>query len=223
MRHDDDNPRTRVKICGLTTLEDARYASGAMADFLGFIFYSGSKRYVDPDQAAAIIAWIEGPETVGVFVNQPLDDVVDVAGKTGIDLIQLHGQESPEYCSLMPKPVIKAIPVEVGDDARSLEAKIRPYERSVAYILLDTVVGGQSGGTGQSFDWDILEDLDISLPWFLAGGIGPDNVAAAVRAARPFAVDANSKLESEPGVKQLEKFEAFFEAMQKLWRTQDPD
>ena len=107
MMYDQSNARTKVKICGLTTLEDARYASGAMADYLGFIFFAGSKRYIDPDLASAIIAWIEGPQAVGVFMNQPIDDVVDIASKTGIQLVQLHGNESPEYCSLMNVHVLK--------------------------------------------------------------------------------------------------------------------
>jgi phosphoribosylanthranilate isomerase len=90
--------RTRVKICGLTNLEDARYVSGALADYLGFIFYEKSPRYIEPPKAGAIINWIEGPETVGVFVNQPLDDVNLIVRQTGIDLVQLHGTESPDYC-----------------------------------------------------------------------------------------------------------------------------
>lgn len=223
MVNDALNPRTRVKICGLTTLEDARYASGAMADYLGFIFTPTSKRYIDPDQAAAIIAWIEGPEAVGVFVNQAIDDVIDIVKKTGIRLVQLHGDESVEYCSLMPVPVIKAFSISEGDTIQSINAMIRPFEGKVDYYLFDTKVGDQSGGTGRTFDWQLLATLDTETPYFLAGGIGPDNVRNAIQLVHPFAVDANSKLESEPGIKQLEKFEAFFDQMQAIWKTQDPD
>lgn len=218
-----ENSRTRVKICGLTTLEDARYASGAMADYLGFIFVPGSKRYVDPDQAAAIIAWTEGPEAVGVFMNQPLDDVIDIINKTGVKLVQLHGHESVEYCSMMPVPVIKSIAVEVGDTVDSLADKLRPYEGTASFFLFDTSKDGQSGGTGETFDWSILREQPTETPWFVAGGIGPENVTAAVKQLHPYGVDANSKLESEPGLKQLEKFEQFFDEVREIWKHQDPD
>ena len=167
MFQQNDNARTRVKICGLTTLEDARYASGAMADYLGFIFVPGSKRYVNPDLAAAIIAWTEGPEPVGVFMNQPLDDVIDIINKSGVKLAQLHGTESVEYCSLMPVPVIKSIAVEAGDTKETILEKTRPYLGLASYILFDTKVDGQSGGTGTAFDWAVLEISllkDIIMP-----------------------------------------------------------
>jgi phosphoribosylanthranilate isomerase len=218
-----ENARTRVKICGLTTLEDARYASGAMADYLGFIFVQGSIRYIDPDQAAAIIAWIEGPEAVGVFMNQPLDDVIDIVNKTGIKLVQLHGQESVEYCSLMPVPVIKSIAVELGDTVDTLVEKLQPYEGVASFYLFDTSKDGQSGGTGATFEWAILQDLYTETPWFVAGGIGPENVSTVIKKVHPFGVDANSKLESEPGKKQLEKFELFFDEIRSIWKNQDPD
>jgi phosphoribosylanthranilate isomerase len=223
MVNDSENPRTRVKICGLTTLEDARYASGAMADYLGFIFTSTSKRYIDPDLAAAIIAWTEGPEAVGVFVNQAIDDVIDIVNKTGIQLVQLHGDESVEYCSLMPVPVIKAFSIADDDSIDTVQEKIRPFEGKVDFFLFDTKVGEQSGGTGIPFNWKFMNQLDTETPYFLAGGLGPDNVREAINLVKPFAIDANSKLESEPGLKQLEKFEAFFDQMQTVWKTQDPD
>jgi len=223
MMYDKGNARTKVKICGLTSLEDARYASGAMADYLGFIFFPGSKRYIDPDLASAIIAWIEGPQAVGVFMNQPIDDVVDVASKTGIQLVQLHGHESPEYCSLMNVPVIKAIHVTENDTYESILEKIQPYIGVVSYLLFDTQTGGESGGTGIPFDWSVLNDLDMDIPYFLAGGIGSDNVKSAINRVHPYCVDVNSKIEESPGVKQLEKFEEFFDIMQGIWKNQDPE
>jgi phosphoribosylanthranilate isomerase len=223
MMIDSGNPRTRVKVCGLTTLEDARYASGAMADYLGFIFTPTSKRYIDPDQAAAIIAWTEGPQAVGVFVNQAIDDVVDIVRKTGIHLVQLHGDESVEYCSLMPVPVIKAFSISKEDTSEALMTKIQPFEGMVDFFLFDTKSGNQFGGTGTHFDWRLLKDLQTDTPFFLAGGIGPENVHQAIDMVQPYAIDANSKLESEPGIKQLEKFEAFFDQIQTIWKTQDPD
>lgn len=218
-----ETARTKVKICGLTTLEDARYASGAMADYLGFIFVPESKRYVDPDQAAAIIAWTEGPEAVGVFMNQPLDDVIEIVKKTGLKLVQLHGQESVEYCNLMPVPVIKSIPVEPEDTTMTLLEKLDPYRGVVQFFLFDTSKQGQTGGTGSVFDWNVLVNMDIETPWFVAGGIGPDNVSSVVKRLHPYGVDANSRLESEPGIKQLELYEQFFDEIRALWKNQDPD
>lgn len=215
------NVRTKVKICGLRTLEDARYASGAMADFLGFIFYPKSIRYVDPDQAAAIMAWIEGPQTVGVFVDQPLDDVIEIAKKTGIKMIQLHGNESPEYCDLLSLPIIKAIPVRSEDTVTSIHEKLSPYLGKVAYLLFDHQRGAQTGGTGTPFDWSLLEDLEVPIPYFVAGGIGIHNVAALVDQLHPFAIDVNSSLEVEPGKKDLDAMADFFDRMNEIWLTQD--
>src|SRR5690554_3210315 len=104
---EDSGNRTRLKICGLTSLEDARFVSGAFADYLGFIFYTESPRYIEPAKAGAIINWLEGPKKVGVFVNQPLDDVNYIAKQTGLDIVQLHGVESPGYCHMINLPVIK--------------------------------------------------------------------------------------------------------------------
>lgn len=223
MMYEQGNARTKVKICGLTSLEDARYASGAMADYLGFIFVPSSKRLINPDLAAAIIAWIEGPQSVGVFMNQPIDDVVDITTKTGIQLVQLHGHESPEYCSLMNVPVIKAIHVTENDTQESIHDKVQPYIGVVDFLLFDTQSGGASGGTGVPFDWSILNVLELDIPFFLAGGIGPDNVKSAIARVHPYCVDVNSKIEMSPGVKQLEKFEEFFDIMQGIWKNQDPE
>src|SRR5690625_2932982 len=103
----DKGKRTKIKVCGLTTLADARFVSEAQADFLGFIFYPESPRYIEPAKAGAIINWVEGPEKVGVFVNQPLDDVNEIAKQTGLDLVQLHGMESPGYCDIDRKSVVE--------------------------------------------------------------------------------------------------------------------
>ena len=132
--------RTEVKICGITTLEDARFASGALADYLGFIFYSESPRYVDPAKAGAIINWIEGPKKVGVFVNQPLDDVNSIATQTGIDLVQLHGNESPEYCNLVDLPVIKAFHVSDGTSSDELKERVEIYRECTEFFLFDTKI-----------------------------------------------------------------------------------
>lgn len=213
--------RTNVKICGLTTLEDARFASGALADFLGFIFYDGSPRYVEPAKAGAIINWIEGPEKVGVFVNQPLDNVNTIAKQTGVDLVQLHGNESPEYCELVERPVIKVFHITEGKTAGELKQEIAPYEEVAAYFLFDTKTDGLWGGTGKTFDWNILKDLTNDKPFFLSGGLNPDNIVKAIETAKPTAVDLSSGLEESPGLKDFDKIERFFDVMREIWGREE--
>jgi len=211
---------TRVKICGLTNLQDARFVSGALADFLGFIFYEESPRYIEPAKAGAIINWIEGPKCVGVFVNQPLDDVNMIAKQTGIDLVQLHGEESPGYCELVEKPVIKAVHVGEDDTAETVEKKVNEYRDAADYLLFDTKVDGLWGGTGKSFDWDLLSSAIDEPRFFLSGGIDAGNVAQACKSAGPFAVDLSSSLESEPGKKDFDKIEAFMDVMREIWEEE---
>jgi phosphoribosylanthranilate isomerase len=213
--------RTKVKICGITTLADARFVSGALADFLGFIFYPESPRYVEPGKASAIINWLEGPQKVGVFVNQPLDDVNSIAVKTGIDLIQLHGNESPAYCGLMDKPVIKVFHITKEKSTNDVMNEIEAYAEVADYYLFDTKSSGSWGGTGKSFDWNILKHLGIHKPFFLAGGLNPDNVRNAIKAVNPFAVDLSSGLEELPGKKNFDKVEHFFDVISDLWQEQE--
>jgi phosphoribosylanthranilate isomerase len=213
--------RTRVKICGLTNLEDARYVSGALADYLGFIFYEKSPRYIDPPKAGAIINWIEGPETVGVFVNQPLDDVNQIVRQTGIDLVQLHGTESPDYCRLIEKPVIKVIHVNDDSDPADLKKTIRSYSESAAYILFDTKTDNLWGGTGKTFDWNLLGNLSDEKLFFLSGGLNAGNIKEACKSIRPFAVDLSSGVEQAPGVKDYDKLDRFFEEMREIWELQE--
>ncbi|REL38301.1 phosphoribosylanthranilate isomerase [Rhodohalobacter sp. SW132] len=213
--------RTNVKICGITNLEDARFVSGALADFIGFIFFPDSPRYVEPAKAGAIINWLEGPQKVGVFVNQPLDDVQSIATQTGLDYVQLHGNETVEYCSLMDKPVIKAFHIGEDTDADSLRAEIDPYLDTVEYLLFDTKLPGKWGGTGKSFDWKILSDIGEDKPYFLSGGLNEVNIRDAITTVRPFAVDLSSGLEESPGLKDFSKIEDFFEQMRDIWDAQE--
>lgn len=206
-----ENRRTRVKICGITTLEDGRFASGAMADFLGFIFWPGSPRYLAPEAAVEIIGWIEGPECVGVFVDQPAEEVNRIAEDTGIDLIQLHGNESIEYCRKMEKPVIKSFRVKPDMTEEELGNLIKPYLDHVAYILFDAFDKDIQGGTGKTFDWSRIEKLNGHIPVILAGGLNAQNLALAVEMVKPFAVDVSSGVEFEPGIKDFEKMTAFFD------------
>jgi phosphoribosylanthranilate isomerase len=199
----------KVKICGLTSLHDVRFVSGARADYIGFIFYEESPRHIEPAKAGAVINWIEGPEFVGVFVNQPLDDVNMIARQTGIDLVQLHGNESAEYCSLVEKPVIKVLHISDQTESDKVEKKIKSYRPEVDYFLFDTRIDEKWGGTGQSFDWEILQKLNSDVPFFLSGGLNVDNIRTACETAQPYAVDVSSGLENEPGVKSFDKVEAF--------------
>ena len=199
---------TKIKICGITNLEDGRFASGLFVDYLGFIFYDKSPRFIEPAKAGAIINWLEGPEKVGVFVNQPLDEVNATAKETGLDLVQLHGNETPEYCELIEKPIIKAIHITLDSTKKSLQEKIDQYNDIADFFLFDTKVGGQWGGTGKTFDWENVKDL-TSKPFFLSGGLNSDNVKTAIDTLNPYAVDISSSIEEEPGLKDLEKMEIF--------------
>lgn len=216
----DLEEQTKVKICGLTSLEDARFASGALAHYLGFIFYDGSPRYIEAAKAGAIINWIEGPECVGVFVNQPLDDVNMIGRQTGIDMVQLHGTENPEYCKLVDKPVIKAIHVAPEDTSSDIKVHIKKYVDCVDYLLFDTKIEGQWGGTGKKFDWLILKDAARGIPFFLSGGLKAGNIRSACKIVHPYAVDVSSGLEAEPGVKDYVKVEKFMDEMRGIWQQQ---
>jgi len=217
----DPEERTKVKICGITTLEDARFVSGALAHYMGFVFYEDSPRHISPAKAGAIINWLHGPECVGVFVNQPLDDVNMIARQTGIDFVQLHGNENPDYCSLVDKPVIKAIHVEEEDTASDLNARIDPFLDHVEYLLFDTKVEGKWGGTGEAFNWSLLDEVSQGVPYFLAGGLNPDNIFEACKEVHPYAVDVSSGLEDKPGVKDFDKVDAFMEEMEEIWKKQE--
>lgn len=217
----DEEARSKVKICGLTSLQDARFISGALAHYMGFIFYDESLRYIEPAKAGAIINWIEGPECVGVFVNQPLDDVNMIARQTGVDLVQLHGNESAEYCDLIEKPVIKVIHISNGTDASELEEKINSYRSHIDFLLFDTKIDGQWGGTGQSFEWNIINEISGSIPFFLSGGLNANNIREACRVVQPYAVDLSSGVESSPGIKSFDKIELFMDKMRDIWEEQE--
>jgi phosphoribosylanthranilate isomerase len=208
--------RTKIKICGITNLEDARFAAGALVDYLGFIFYEKSPRYIEPGEAGAIINWIEGPEKVGVFVNQPLDDVNRIAKETGLDFVQLHGDESVEYCELVDKPIIKVIHIEEETVSYLLKHQIDQYSEVAEFLLFDTKIDGLWGGTGKSFDWNILNEASIEIPFFLSGGLNSDNIKEATEAVKPYAIDVSSSLEQKPGLKDFEKIEIFMDQIKNL-------
>ena len=200
----------RIKICGVTRAEDALAAVRLGADALGFNFWPGSRRHVSPAAARAIIARLPPFVTsVGVFVNQPEGEMRATAAESGIQVFQLHGDEPPELCSRLPLPVVKAIPV---DQVRTL-SKLLSYE--VSAFLLDTPSRGY-GGSGEPFDWSLAEGVSEVAPVILAGGLTPENVADAVRAVRPYAVDVASGVESSPGVKDVIRMSRFVTAVREV-------
>ncbi len=204
----DKLTRTRIKICGITNNEDAAAAVEFGADALGFIFFRGSKRYIDPAAAGEIISKLPPFITaVGVFVNQDLDEIKEIIDIAGVSAVQLHGDETPEFCSSVPAKVIKALRVKDNIDTDSLA------QYPVQAILLDTYSDSEYGGTGKSFDWGILKDIKIEQKIILSGGLSPDNVAQATDAVRPYAVDVNSGVEAGPGKKDHEKLKKFIEAI----------
>ncbi len=202
--------RTRIKICGLTRAEDAAAAVAAGADALGVVL-APSKRQVTLEQAAAVFADVPPlVARVGVFVNAQADDVWEAVARLGLTAVQFHGDEAPETCEAAPVPVIKALRVGPGFTV----ADVDRYRGAVAALLLDTYVPGEQGGTGMAFEWDSVAGiLPQDIPVLLAGGLGPHNVASAVRTLRPYAVDVSSGVEQLPGVKDGTKVAAFCDAV----------
>ena len=210
--------KCKVKICGLTNLADARFAAGAGADYLGFIFVDGTPRYIEPAMVGAISEWVEGPEKVGVFQNHELHFVQDTARQLGLDLIQLHGEETVEYCSQLAQrySIIKVISVEEGNNSADISRILDSYKDVCTYFLFDTKINGQSGGTGISFDWAIINELHIPLPYFLSGGLSHETVNSALELLSgnpPLAIDVSSKIEESVGIKDFDKLSLLMEAV----------
>ena len=198
-----------VKICGLTNEADALAAVAAGADAVGFMFYEASPRYVLPGRVREIVEVLPaGVAKVGVFVNAHPEAVRTAAALCGLDTLQFHGEESPEYChQFAPLHVWKAMPVK---DTTSL-FRLTSFE--TAAWLLDACVPGLRGGTGAKFNWDLaLKAKELGRPIVLAGGLTPGNVAAAVRQVQPWGVDVSSGVESWPGRKDEAKVRAFIAA-----------
>jgi phosphoribosylanthranilate isomerase len=193
----------KVKICGITNGVDATAAVAAGADLLGFNFYSGSPRYVDPATAAAIIrALPTSAQTVGVFVNATRSEVERTAAATGIRLLQFHGDETPELCRGWPYPVIKAVRIR---DAHSLRAMA---DHPASFLLADAFVEGAYGGTGQRVALERLIGVDPQR-LILAGGLTPENIESVLLRIRPYAVDVASGVESSPGKKDHDRMRRF--------------
>ncbi|HKC86257.1 MAG TPA: phosphoribosylanthranilate isomerase [Blastocatellia bacterium] len=195
----------KLKVCGVTSLEDARAAIDCGAEYLGFNFYPKSPRYIAPESARAIIERLPSEVIgVGVFVNESLpEDVIEILRVSGARMAQLHGDESPTYCaSVGAERVIKAL--RIGDD---FDAR-RVLDYPASAILLDAFDAKLYGGTGRTANWAIAREAAKLTKVFLAGGLSPENIAEAIRAVEPFAVDVNSGIESAPGRKDPSKLQA---------------
>lgn len=196
----------RVKICGITNIEDAEAAIRFGADALGFILYGKSPRYIDPVHAGRIMRALPPfVVKVGVFVNETLEEVRRIREEASLDRVQLHGDETPEYCKKLGGGVIKAFRIRALSDIE----RLAPYNLS-AY-LLDTYKEGVPGGTGETFNWEIAVEASLERRIILSGGLNPGNVGAAVKTVRPYAVDVSSGIEALPGKKDLEKMKKFIE------------
>ena len=196
---------TFIKICGITNLNDAHAAVAAGADILGFNFYKLSPRYIAPESAREIINTLpDSILTAGVFVNEGSPDAVrSIASQSGVKAVQLHGDESPDYCRAL-NSVIKSFAVSDNFDIKQLES----YE--VDAIMLDTKDNRLRGGTGRVFDWSIAQQVSELFPkLYLAGGLSPENITEAIEMVQPYAVDACSSLEDKPGIKNHERMRVF--------------
>jgi len=199
----------RVKICGITKLDDALLASELGAAALGFVFWRKSPRVIDADLAAAISEQLPAHvSTVGVFVDQPVDEIRRIAATARLSAVQLHGREPLDYSRQLLQPVIKAVPVDGGFRPESIDTI--PGEITV---LLDAHDPVRRGGTGRTIDWTLARRAAERRPVLLSGGLAPENIRDAVTQVRPYGVDLSSGVESAPGVKDPDRLRAFFGAL----------
>lgn len=197
--------RTRVKICGITRVEDALEAVNQGADAIGLVFYAKSPRYVTPAQAAEIVANIPAFVTVvGLFVDAQAAEISDILSVVRLDLLQFHGDESPAQCRQYSRPYMKAIRVKTDTNLVQYAAD---YSDAKA-LLLDAFAEGVPGGTGQVFDWKLIPQ-QLDLPVVLAGGLNAENVGQAIASVKPYAVDVSGGVEASKGIKDAAKIAAF--------------
>lgn len=197
----------KIKICGITNMEDAQAAVAAGCHALGFVFYKKSPRYIMPQEAAKIIkALPKKISKVGVFVDASQEQVRKIAGLCRLDMLQFHGSESPEFCcSFKGYKVIKALRVK---DKRSIEDAVR---YNVFALLFDTFVKSKAGGTGKIFDWKLIKSIidRVNCAVFLSGGLNTENIGRAIKIAQPDWVDVSSSVEIKPGKKDAAKMKIF--------------
>lgn len=207
----------RLKVCGMTKLEQVRQLDAMGVEFAGFIFYPKSPRYVKKFNLSAIDLKREKLKInpVGVFVNEKSEEVLKIVDQYHLHMVQLHGDESPKYCEHISNHITTIKAFRIGPE-ENIEWKIFPYIDVVDMFLFDTV-GVNFGGTGQQFDWNLLGNARINKPFFLSGGIGPDDAEAVKTFAAGqknfFAADVNSKFEVSPGIKDMESVKRFVEQL----------
>ena len=203
---------TKIKICGITRENDALRAAELGADFLGFIFVPGTPRHIEPERAALIAGSVRSqvgaPQFVGVFRDASNDYIREIASIVGLDLVQLHGNEDDAGIAELGIPAVKTL--RVRDELPDTHAV-----PNAAWLLFDRYDERRSGGTGRRFDWSVLAGFDRAKPFFLSGGINPENVGAAISSVRPDAIDLASGVESEPGVKDHDKLARLFERVKR--------
>lgn len=203
---------TRIKICGLTRLEDALVCADQGADFLGFVFVPSTPRFIEPERAAEITAVLRDrekrPKFVGVFRDASPAYIRGIADLVHLDYVQLHGSETDEDIRAIGLPAIKTF--RIGDALPDTTA-----HPSAEWLLFDTFEERRIGGTGRRFDWSLLAMYSRNTPFFLAGGMNSENIAAAVSLVRPNGIDVSSGVESEPGIKDAKKIEKLFERVRR--------
>jgi phosphoribosylanthranilate isomerase len=206
-----------IKVCGITTLKQLQQLEGLDIDFAGLNFYPASKRFVgdkiDPISLADADMDIK---TVGIFVNQTYDEIIDAVERFGLDIVQLHGDETPELCESLSEDteVIKVFRLPANVEG-PIDDLLADYDEVCDYYLFDTEEGGNFGGTGKSFNWDAIANSKIEKPFFLSGGIGPNDAAKLKKFKHPdfYGVDINSLFEKEPGVKDMGMVLQFIHAL----------
>lgn len=209
----------KIKVCGLTKPDQIEQLIDLKTDFLGFIFYPKSSRYVLNHLNADQISVIPHSGKVGVFVNETVENIVQMANECSLNYIQLHGDEDENYIdklrNILNKETMIIKVFRIGQHSENLKSKIQNLKFNSDYLLFDTD-SESFGGTGKTFDWQILNDLEIAKPYFLSGGISLENIDKLTTVKhQPFALDINSKFETEPGVKDIEKIKQLYEKLQK--------
>jgi phosphoribosylanthranilate isomerase len=199
--------RTRVKFCGLTRVADLEVAAGLGVDAIGLVLVPGSPRFISLEQAAIIRARVPPfVQVVTLFRNASAAGVREALAAVQPDLLQFHGEESPEHCASFGRPYLRAVPMAAAGDLGEWERRFA----TAAALLLDAHGAGEQGGQGRTFDWSAIR---ATRPYVLAGGLTPGNVGAAVRQLRPYAVDVSTGIESAPGVKDEVRMRQFLEAV----------
>jgi len=202
-----------TKICGITNFKDAKVSVENGASALGFIFYEKSPRAISIEKAKSISEQLsESVSRVGVFVNHEKEFIDEAIAEIPLGMIQLHGDESPNFCNQFDLPVLKALRIKNKESLSAMN------DYNVAGFLLDTFSNNQYGGTGETFDWSILNGKS-ETPFILSGGLNPDNILDAIDSVNPVAVDVNSGVESSPGIKDLEKIKSLFKNLKNIKST----